>query len=195
MAEEPLQKANSDKSLPSTKQPQKSTILEALQKQVPTNEISESRVNVIVAVAQIEASLTDSVTSSLTPSLDEKEDDLLDDSRPLGSFMLKAKLALRLSLISPGLYKMLSTLSWIRNRCAHEQKHFDVFNDERIRDKINYAYGQLNPDFLATKQAVDTKKKFEAVCNLINAHFVVFHPVNSQNVVFREIESIFRKPN
>ncbi|MDQ3093867.1 MAG: hypothetical protein M3Q70_01675 [bacterium] len=171
-----------------------SGLLEALLKDAPKiADISESRVDVIVTVAQIEANLTTALLSTLAPSMDEREDDLFDDSRPLGSFMLKAKLCVRLGIVSPTLFKALSVLSHIRNRCAHEhKKDFDIFSDGPSVDKISYVFGQINPQF-KTKKKYSTKEMFNLICGLTNAYFVLYSPLADGKTVFHENELIFKK--
>jgi len=107
---------------------------------------NEDRVTIITSVAHIDDLIKDILTKILVPTI-EDQDSLLDEGRSLGSFMLRARLAHRLGVISEVLYAGLKDLSKIRNKCAHSSDNFNPLKDQSIIQSIRNLYERLDNQF------------------------------------------------
>lgn len=133
--------------------------LSAVKKQSEISEtINKDRIDVITKVAEIDAIFKDLLVNKLILPQDDIADDLLDENRPLGTFMMRVKLAFRLGLISHEFYSAMRVLSKIRNDCAHTPNQLDVFNDQSIAQKINSLYLRIHPE-LQDMDAITVGKK------------------------------------
>ncbi len=139
-------------------------VLKQLLAQEPKIDKNQSRVDALIGVAAVDAQLQQLLIVRLTPSTDD-EDELLKEGRPLGSFMLRAKLARRLGLISPDLYSILKVLSEIRNICAHSERREDVFNDQSVRQRVENLWSRVSKDLKHDENTVE--EKFNSLCEII----------------------------
>jgi DNA-binding MltR family transcriptional regulator len=154
------------------------------------NKQNEHRVMAITQVARVDDSLVRLLKMVLTPS-NHDADDLLDEGMVIGTLGLRAKLCLRLGLISPALYRLIKDLSDIRNECSHKPIDFDVFADQPTQDKINSIWNRLNSE-LFKPTIKDTRHRFEEICGYINIVLrVTTNESPSKNFINSEI--IFKK--
>jgi DNA-binding MltR family transcriptional regulator len=133
-------------------------------------EKNANRTKVIVDIARIEEKLTEILRAVLVPCTDTVEDNLLGDGGPLGTVMLKAKLCVRLGLVSSDMYLTIKKLSKIRNKCAHEPDHFDIFNDQVTRSSVESIFDLLNKELSLEFNHSSVADKFNTICFMINVY-------------------------
>jgi DNA-binding MltR family transcriptional regulator len=156
----------------------------------PSRDKNQARVDVLVGVGSVDVALQSLLTKYLTQSMDE-QDDLLSEGKPLGSLMLRAKLALRLGLISPDLYAIIKSLSRIRNISAHSEQRFDPFEEQGIKQNIQNIWLRLDKEY--TKRAdTSTEMRFNEICSLVEA-MIIFGSRTIKPASMRNQEPIFEE--
>jgi hypothetical protein len=128
-----------------------------------THRKNASRVDVIVSVGNIDFQLVKVITKKLNPAMNDA-DELLSEGAPVGSLMLRAKLAYRMGLISHELYGVIRCLSKIRNLSAHSNERFDIFSRDEVKSFVSNMASRIDPEF---NTGSSIEQKFNTVCDLV----------------------------
>ncbi|MDB5181984.1 MAG: Mannitol repressor, partial [Candidatus Saccharibacteria bacterium] len=131
-------------------------------------DFSKDRVEVITRVAYLD----DMVLSLLQRHLTlEAEDRLLSEGGPMGTFVLRAKLCLRLGMFSISFYSMLKALAEIRNICAHDKNNIEIFKMDKTKSFVNRAWSSLDKDFQFETQK-EVKDRFFHIITVMTVELV-----------------------
>jgi DNA-binding MltR family transcriptional regulator len=174
--------------------PQQGSQLQQALEQVATEsskpDKNQSRVDVLMGVGRVDSYLQQLLERRLTPSTADV-DDLLGEGQLLGSFMLRAKLALRLGLISPDFYAVLKTLSKIRNVSAHSEERIDIFGNQATQDQISNIWARLDKDFKRSQDKT-IEQRFLFLCDVLSAVLKVTAR-NVDPLMTADMEVIFKR--
>ena len=108
--------------------------------------LHKDRVQVITSVAEIDTVLRELLERRLCiPSTTTDRDEILAEGGPIGTLVLRGRLARRLGLISSELFQVIKQLAEIRNECAHNESSFNVFKDPSISQRVSNIYSRVNP--------------------------------------------------
>ena len=145
------------------------SLLRTLVKEAPPHQKNEERVKVLVEIARLDTLINNILVKKLILS-SEDEDDLLAEGKPLGSLMLRAKLARRLGIITSDFYAVIKILSRIRNKCAHSEERFPVFDNTEIKNLINSLFPRFDPSLFEDngKKNYNVEQKFDIITSYSN---------------------------
>jgi hypothetical protein len=178
MPEQPNHAKNSDQ-----KKPQKLTVAptprkiaeQLIQNRTSTDDLKNKqnshRVTAITSVAKIDDDLLRLLKATFAQTTDDR-DDLLVEGGVIGTLVLRAKLCMRMRLISPTLYTLIKDLADIRNDCAHKPQDFNVFEADSTKDKLNNHWNRMNPN-LFDRSIVQTEKRFTEICSYVNTYLEI----------------------